>query len=289
METNDKELFESAISDEPVTEAAAETPAEEATEQPRDEHGRFAPKAEQPEAQTETQQTQTEQAAPPQTQDATVPSWRLREEREAREAAERRFNEAQSNWQRQFQELQTRLPKQEPATPPDIFENPNEFVGQNVRQHVDPIKSEIGQLREFYSRRDAEREFGSEKVNAAYDALAQGMAKRDPEAFATYQRAMSSMHPFGDIVQWHQQRTVFGQIGADPQAWFSKELETRLSKDPAFQANLIQQIQKLQSPNPQRTNIVQLPPSLNRVAAAQGAADDDNDMSDQALFRHATR
>jgi hypothetical protein len=275
---DDKELFESAVSNEP-----AETP--EVTEQPRDDKGRYAPVNPEPvaEAQPEPEPEVKPEPKPEPVNEALVPSWRLREVNEQREAAERRLNEMQAEMARRMAELAQ--PKREPAPKPDLYENPDAFVEYGVRQAVDPVRSEIGQLREFYSRRDAIRTHGEEKVKAAYDAVAQGLAQRDPEATAIYQRAMSSMDPFNDIVTWHQQKTVYSQIGSDPDAWFEKR-HAEMLKDPAYQAKLLQQIQQSQSPT-QKTNIIQLPPSLNKATGANVSDSDDTDMSDAALFKHA--
>ena len=285
---DDKELFEQAMTDESVqdvseqqteqaqAEAVAEQDAGDGQQRERDEHGRFVAQQKQPDAAKQDE--------------AHVPSWRLREEREQREAAERRFQEAQAQWQRQIAELQARVPKAEQQRP-DIFENPDAYVQQATRQQLDPVRSEIGQLREFYSQRDAIREHGQEKVQAAYQALEKGMASRDPEAWATYQRAMSSMDPYGAIVGWHQQREVFSQIGNDPNAWFEKELEKRMSEAPQFAAKQLQRIQQSaqqSSAAKQTANRVALPPSLSRASSAQ-VATDDGDMSDASLFANAMR
>lgn len=281
---NDKELFESALSDEPIEMVAADEPV---AEQPvndgpaRDEQGRFAPKEPEPVA------AQPMAEAPK--DEAHVPSWRLREERERAESAERRAREIEANFQRQFQELQSRLPKQEPTPAPDVFEDPNKFLEHGVRQAVDPIKSEIGQLREFYSRREATREHGAEKVSAAYEAVKQGMQSRDPETMAIYQRAMQSMDPFGEIVSWHQQKTVYSQIGNDPNAWFEKELEKRMA-DPQFAATQMQRIQSgVRAPGSQAQNQIKLPPSIGKVPSSHSASDGPADMSDAGLFAHAMR
>lgn len=295
MDISDQELFNTALTDDAAEqgEVQAEQSVAEtggAAEQPRDEHGRFAARqAEQ--AQSEPQSEQPAAARQlPQGEGAHVPSWRLREERERAEAAERRFQEAQAQWQRHLAELQSRMPKQETQVP-DPFEKPNEFLEHGLSQAVSPIKSQLGQLTEFYSRRDAIREHGQDTVNAAYKAIAEGLQARDPEAVAAYQRAMQSMDPFGDIVTWHQQRAVFQQIGKDPNAWFEKHLEERM-KDPAFAGSLLGRIQQgaaATQPNGSARPIVKLPPSLNKVASAQSAAADDGDMSDDALFAHAMR
>jgi hypothetical protein len=284
---NDEELFDSVTSHEQV-EGAEQVQAEtatEATEQTRDEQGRFA-------AQTEQAQEQAGQAAQvaDHGDDAQVPSWRMRELREERDAALRRSQETEQRLMRQITELQGRLPKQEAAPAPDVFEDPNKFLEHGVSQAVNPIKSEMAQLREFYSRREAIREFGQEKVDAAYQAIAAGMQSRDPEVAATYQRAMQSMDPFGDIVRWHQQKSIYQQIGADgPEAWFNKQLEERLAKDPAFQAKLLgqaqQQVRGTQGAAP---NVVKLPPSLNKVGSATSTAAISGDVSDSDLFEEVT-
>lgn len=285
MDITDKEILDSALTDElPEAEVVEQPQAEQPEGQPRDDHGRFAARQEaeqQPEAQPEPQAQQPE---------ANVPSWRLREERERAEAAERRFQEAQTNWQRQLEQLQTRLPQPEKPKAPDVFEDPNGFLNHGVREAINPIQDQIGQLREFYSRKEAIREHGQEKVTAAYNAIAQGMQNRDPEAQSVYQRAMASMDPFGEIVGWHQQKAVFSQIGNDPNAWFEKELERRMA-DPKFAASQFEKIQQSArgGQQPQGNNLIQLPPSLNKVPTAQSASDDDGDMSDGALFRHAMR
>lgn len=282
---DNQELFESSLTEEqPVetTEAAPESEVSAGDGRNRDDQGRFAAKAA-----AEPEVVATPEPVPQGKDEANVPSWRLREEREAREAADRRFNEAQSQWQRQFHELQSRLPKPEEVKAPDVFEDPNRFLEHGVRQAVDPIKSEIGQLREFYSRREATREHGAEKVKAAYDAVATGMQARDPEVMAVYQRAMQSMDPFGDIVSWHQQKAVYSQIGNDPNAWFEKELERRMS-DPQFASTQLQKIQQgVRTGSQKPDSIVQLPPSISKVPSS--ASDEPGDLSNEFLFRSATR
>jgi len=286
MDIDDKELFSSAMADEPtpeVTEQPAEVPATEAPQdgRARDEHGRFAPKQAEP-------QQQEPQAATPAEEAANVPSWRLRE---VREEAERRVAETEARWQRQFEYMQRQAqPKPEPAPPPDLFENPTGFVDQNVRQYVDPIKAELQQIREENSRWRAEDKHGAEKVRASYDWVAQGIANRDPDAITAYNRAMQSPHPFDVLVTAHQQRVVHQTIGNDPNAWFEKELERRMGSDPQFAAKFQQNRQASNGQAPQGS-ITKLPPSLRNTPSARGngADEDSSDMSDAALFRHAMR
>jgi hypothetical protein len=272
---DNEELFNSAISDEPIEPVTAE-PVIEPEAQPRDDHGRFAQK-----------EPETVAAKPePQGKDeAHVPSWRLRE---VREEADRRIAEAEARWQRQIEQLQRQnQPKPEPAKVPDVFEDPNGFLQHGVSQAIDPIKSEVQQTREYFSRMMAEEKHGPEKVQAAYDWIKQGMDRGDPEAVTAYQRAMRSMHPYGELIKAHQQQSVYQQIGSDPNAWFEKELEKRLS-DPQFAAAQLQKIQNSVR-DPQAQGIVKLPPSVGRIASSKAASEDAGDMSDASLFAHAMR
>jgi hypothetical protein len=293
MADDDKELFESALTDEqpePI-EAQPEPEAQEPEGQPRGEHGRFAPKAKEPEAEPQPEpekaqeQPQPEQQRP-ETKSEGIPSWRLKEEAEARRAAEERARQYERDMAELRQQLvQIQQQNKQPEKALDIFEDPNAFVDHGVRTAIDPVKQEISQLREFYSQRDAIREHGAEKVKAAYDAMDQALRSRDPEAHAVFQRAKQSLDPYGDIVKWHMKSTVFNQIGSDPNAWLEKQLEERL-KDPQYQAKLLERIRG--NVQPQQRPITQLPPSLGKVASS-APSDGEEDDSDAGLLKSALR
>ena len=283
MSDLEQDIFDSALTDEAPETVAPETqeaPEPEVNEGPaRDELGRFTAKAEPEPVVQETVQ--------PEAREAAIPSWRLKEEAEARRAAEERYQQTVrelAEIKAQFNQVQK---QSQPAKPvPDIFEDANGFVQHNVSTAIDPIKQEIGQLREFYSQREATREYGAEKVKAAYDWIAQGMQTRDPERMAIYQRAMGSFDPYGEIVRSHQKQSLFEQIGTDPNAYVEKQLEERM-KDPAFQAKLLERIRGSAQARPGTT---QIPPSLNRVSgAAPAVVEDGDDNSDAGIFRYATR
>ena len=294
MDIDDKELFSSAMADDPIPEAAeqpAEAPAPETPQQeerPRDEHGRFAA------SRQAAQEVQGEQPAPaaepPQAkEEANVPSWRLRE---VREEAERRVAETNAQWQRQFEMLQRQnQPKPEPKPAPDLFENPQGAIEYGARQLLTPIeqqqqqlRAELQETREYYSRRDAEKDHGPETVREAYNWLAQGIQARDPDVMHLYQQVMQSKHPFDVIVAAHKRTSVMQQIGNDPDAWAIRRA-AELQQQQAAQAPASRQ----QSNGRPQGSIVKLPPSMSRIPASQLDGDDDGDMSDAALFRHAMR
>jgi hypothetical protein len=291
MADDDKELFESALTDEqpePI-EAQPEPEAQEPEGQPRDEHGRFAPKAKEPEAepQPEPEKAQEQPQPEPQRENQGIPPWRLKEEAEARRAAEERARQYERDMAEMRQQLaQMQQQNKQPEKVLDIFEDPNAFVDHGVRTAIDPVKQEISQLREFYSQRDAIREHGAEKVKAAYDAMDQALRSRDPEAHAVFQRAKQSLDPYGDIVKWHMKSTVFNQIGSDPNAWLEKQLEERL-KDPQYQAKLLERIRG--NVQPQQRPITQLPPSLNKATSAANLEEEGDDNSDAGLLKSALR
>lgn len=299
MADDDKDMFDSAMLDDAASEPA--TIEQPLTEQPeraapegdrsRDEKGRFAPK-------DKSHDEVAEQAAPPsqtpsevtaeQTREREqgIPPWRLREEAEARRAAEQRAMQHEQELAQMRQAMAQLQEQSKPKTPaPDIFEDPSAFVDHGVRSAIDPVKSEISQLREFYSQREAVREHGAEKVKAAYDAIAGGLRAGDPEAKAVYQRAMQSMDPYGDIMKWHTKQTLFSQIGTDPNAWFEKQMEERM-KDAAFQSKILERIRGQAQ---QRPSATQIPPSLNRATTASAPPDDDDDGTEAGLLKSALR
>lgn len=287
MADNDQDIWDSV---EEAEVAEVEVPhveevAEAADTTPRDERGRFAPKQAAEEPADSVAQEQPVAEAPKDTSQG-IPPWRLKEEAEARRAAEERATNRERELAELRRELQTIQRQNEPKPPvPDIWENADGFVDHRTNQAIEPIKGEISQLREYYSQRDAIREHGAEKVKAAYDALAQGMNARDPEVIAVYQRAMSSIDPYGDIMKWHKKQTIFSTIGDDPEAFVERQIEERL-KDPTYQAKVLERIRGTAQARP--STVTPLPPSINRATSAAALGGDEDD-SDEGLLQSALR
>lgn len=297
MDTNDQEIFQSAISDEPVSAPEPETVSApepqsqpEPTSQGRDERGRFAAAAGEPEPQPAVPAGEAQPQ--PGERDAHIPAWRLREVTEERnelrrkaEEAERRANDAAAR----FAALQRQQQPKEPEKVPDMFEDPNAFVAHGVQQALSPVQGQVASLVEFYSKRDAIREHGQETFNAAYDALDQALASRDPDAHIALRRAQQSLDPYGEIMAWHKKASALREVGDDPKAWFEKQFEARLS-DPAEKAKILERLQAPPAPNGARpASTFQVPPSLGRVAHAAPVAEEHGDMSDRSLFNFALR
>ena len=291
MADSDQDIWDSVDEAEAIE---AETPhvedVAEAAETPRDERGRFAPKtvAEQQAEQAPQVQSEPAQVAEPSKDTSQgIPSWRLKEEAEARRAAEERATNHERELAELRRQLQTMQKQNEPKPAvPDIWENADGFVDHRTNQAIEPIKGEISQLREYYSQRDAIREHGAEKVKAAYDALANGLNARDPEVVAVYQRAMASIDPYGDIMKWHKKQTIFSTIGDDPEAFVERQIEERL-KDPTYQAKVLERIRGTAQSRP--STVTPLPPSINRATSAAALGGDDEDESEAGLLQSALR
>lgn len=281
-EINDQELFESAVSDAPVeiTEAPAEVV--QANDGPaRDEQGRFA--AREPEQQAAPA---VPPVAEPVKDEAHVPSWRLREVNEAKEAAERRAQEAAdraAQFERQLAEFQKQQAK--PQEPVDPWSD----LPGHIQQTLSPYDQRIQQLQSDtmfkMSRLSAMVEHGKEPVleMEKYIQSKQG----DPQLRLLAVQMQNSDDPVGVAMQWYQRDKLLSETGGDLSSYKNKLLEDAL-KDPAFLAKAVEMVRS-QGSQPKTNSIVQLPPSINRATSAASPHEDVGDLSDRSLYAHATR
>lgn len=229
-------------------------------------------------------------AEPPAPEPAAVPAGRLREEADARRAAERERDE----WRRRFDEQFARQPPPPKAEAPkrsDLFEKPSDFVQEEIRPLLDPVQQQVAEQNEYWSRQHAIMRHGDEKVLAAYGALQTAIRGGDPEAFAHYNnRIMKSIDPYGEIMRWHAAREVMTTVGGDLNAYRQKLLDDAL-KDPEFQKRAYEQWRGQATANGNAVNRPVVPklPSIGKVGAAAPAQEADDNMSDEELFHAATR
>jgi hypothetical protein len=236
------------------------------------------------------QQQPTGQQQKPDTQpDAPVPSGRFREESEARRRAERDRDELRARLA--AIEVQPRQQGQQPQKL-DVFDNPAGFVKQEVEPILAQFRQELQMTREAMSADNAVRVYGDQQVSAARANLEQGMARHDPNAWATYNRAMASHDPYGVITRWHLDRETLTQIGGDLESYKKRILEEAL-KDPEFHKQVIGAAKGHAAANGQQINRpvvtqskVPVIPSLSDIGAA-GADEQQIEPSDEALFRAA--
>lgn len=276
MAEDDKELFESAFQDEAPEQV--ETPDPEAPqERPRDEHGRFAPKAHEEAAQPAPVLEKPE----PKTEG--IPSWRLKEEAEARRAADERANRLE----REMAELRQQVTQQsskkaEPEQPAPEPWDPGytEYV-QN--QAAAAVQSRYEAAIQAMAKETAYARHTEEVVTAAEKAFVEANNSRTLDQ-ADFHRVMNAPNRYSAVVEWHKRQQVFSTVGNDPNAWLEKQLEERL-KDPAYQAQLIERIRGTAQPGTRP--VTQLPPSLNKATRAAASAEDDD--SDAGLLKSALR
>jgi len=212
-----------------------------------------------------------------------VPSWRVRELREERDATKKRLDALEAerlNWQRQ-QTQQAPQPTAAKVEEPDPLLDPTgyrEFVLNQTREII------LNDRREA-SLANAHKVYKSEFE----EAYAAAQKQVDPALKA---RMQQSRDPGETLMEWHRERKTMAEVGTDPNAFFQKRLDAWLA-DPANQAKVIEKArggaqQQLQPGQPRQAPAVSLPPSLTRATSASAdVSADDNDISDAALWRQA--
>jgi hypothetical protein len=279
---SDQELFDEANADEAsADEAVVEVPEApvEQDGQPRDDAGRFASKAEnEPEP-----PAAVDPPAPPQVDDhaAMVPSWRVREiNEEKRVLADRlaAMEAERSKWQQppapQVQPVQqTQVEEPDPLLDPRAY---REFIREETRKEI------------LNDRREASLATAHAKYKTEFEEAFEAANKQvDPVLKA---RLQNTRDPGETLVQWHRERKTMAEVGTDPNAFFEKRFEAYLA-DPANQAKVLERIRGGTQPQPgapRQAAPVSLPPSLTRATnASADLSADDNDISDDGLWRHA--
>lgn len=179
-ELNDKELFESAISDQPEVKSEPETAKEEpkGDGQHRNEKGQFASKEAKPEPVAETQPEQPKAEKPEADKEAHVPSWRLREVNEAREAAERRAMQVENDLAELRRQMQSQAPKEEPV---DFFTDPNAAFKQQLSPLESRLQTVTQNLTLRASRAEAVATYGKDAVKEMETAVENAMRERHPD------------------------------------------------------------------------------------------------------------
>jgi len=249
-----------------------EAPPERSDRQ-RDEQGRFQ-KAEKG----------SEDAQP----DGNIPSFRLREESEARRRAEQELSELRAQIAAFKVSQQQQQPPQKKL---DIFDDPSAFVRQEMQPVLEQLRAEHRLNLERQSTENAQRFYGHETVDNAYNTMAMGMRNSDPQAWAVYHSAMGSHDPFGVITRWFVDRQTLNTIGGDLEAYKKSILEQAM-RDPEYQRQVFSAarggaVTQINRPVQQVSqSTTSLPPSLSEIGAA-GGDELIQDASDEALFRAA--
>lgn len=295
-EYDDRELFEGAMADAPAAQAEPEQqPQAQAIDegQVRDERGRFAAAEPQAEAPQEEQANQTEPDAQPAEGKAQgqVPAFRLREEAEARRKVEAELAELRQTVATLSQRQQPpQAPHQPQQAQPEgdlvdaLLTDPAAFLAQRDAQNMQAVGVTLVDMQPG----------GREARGAAYQALTQ-LQTTNPHAFQAATATIFSAPPLQQaqaMVEWHKQYQTQQRVGSDPEAFFTRTLEERLTSDPAFAASLVEKLTgqaRQAQPAPTGKPAIALPPSLSRATSAAPAVGSLGDTSDAAIFNDALR
>jgi hypothetical protein len=203
-----------------------------------------------------------------------IPSWRLREEAEARRQAEDRARQLEER----LNQLVTHVRQGEKQ--PDFFEDPNKATTEILGKMLQPFVEETRRQSMYNSRMIAETVHTPDAVSGAEQAFLSAMSDQSLDP-VDYERVVQSPNRYDEVVKWHKRQNVLTSVGDDPNAWFESQLEARLA-DPQFQA---QMLEKVRGGAARRPPVTELPPSLSNVTAARGnAADVVGDLSDASLW-----
>jgi hypothetical protein len=211
-----------------------------------------------------------------------IPSWRLREEAEARRVAEERartlqarMEQIEAHWRQQQGSQQT----------PSWFEDPQAAMRAALEEYNRPILKARHDFEMKMSREMAEYRYGPEAVNLAekffMDARAKGIL--DP---LDHERVVSAPNRFSAVVEWYKRLYSLHTVGDDPEAWYRKRRDAELA-DPKFQAEYLGRIRGDAATRPGMT---ELPPTLSRSTTAAGnGAGLAGDMSHESLWAHTRK
>jgi hypothetical protein len=266
----DRELFDEANADEATTEQVVAEPAEPVEEKPE-------PVVEEKPAEV----VEPVVAEKPAVDDNApqVPSWRVREINEEKRqiAAENERMKAELAQLRQApRQAEQPKPAEKPARPDPLLD-PDGYaaaIRQELREEALNERREESLLRA--------REANQAEFDEAYAAAQKAV---DPALKA---RMQATRDPGKTLLEWHREQKTRAEVGNDLAAFRQREQE-RLLSDPAFLAKAIEKARgQAQTTQPGKAPAVSLPPSLTRATNASGEASaDDNDTSDEGLWRHA--
>lgn len=212
-----------------------------------------------------------------------VPSWRLREESEARRAAEGRAAALEQRLGEVDRYLQQQRAQQAPTKTPDFFENPDMAVRNVIAQVMIPYLQEGQRVSMANAQLIAYAVHGQEEVSKAEQAFLEAVNAQSLDPME-YEQVVQSPNRFDAAVKWYKKQSVLSSVGSNPEEWFQKRLDAAMA-DPAFQTKVLEKIRASASTRPGE---VRLPPSLTRVPGSSGGGGEvTGDLSDRSLFDFA--
>jgi hypothetical protein len=289
------------MSDVPGEVEEGDEPDETDQEQPEHDIGQYADDegddTEDDEARAEDHEQETEAAdGTPQGRPEPPPSRVLREERERRRQTENELANARARIAAYENAQQQRSPQDQTSQAEDgsdfdlMFSNPRAWAAQQRAEILTEIRAQNVNASLGAAHEEHGREF-----EAAYRALT-GLNPQDPVARAQVQRIWNAPNPGGALMRWHKQQQTFSEIGDDPDAWFERRLQERLS-DPETRRQTLSSMRSeaMRGDGGRPRTQTRLPRSLNSAsgsgsAGRRGREDPDlYDDSEASVFEYAMR
>jgi hypothetical protein len=268
------------------TEEGDDEPAEEDTE----ETGQGADESDDPDEDDPREQEDEATDPAPQERER-VPSSRLREETERRQAIENELANARARIAayENEQRRQSQPERQEAPQRPDMFSDPE---GWAAHQRAE-IAQEMNARHVNAALNEAHEEHGEAFV-AAYRALT-SMNPHDPMARAIVQRVWDAPNPGRALMNWHKAERVRQEIGNDPDAWLERKLEERLANPETRRETLARlRGEAMQGDGGRPRTQTRLPKSLNGASGGGGRGRREADPelyndSDGSVFDYAMK
>lgn len=258
--------FDAAFSSQPAPAPAPEPAGGDGDDghQPRDEHGRFAAKA-QAEADAAAEAGDEPAPKPEPERDHRIPIRELLDERDRRQAAERRAAEYERQvqaWQRQQREAEQAPQRPDPIQDPDAYAD---WVQQSIGGEVKTAQQLVREQFVDLTFELAIDKHGQEAVDAAMKALEEA---RDPRAAAEVNAAKN---PAKALMAWHKRHQAMTEVGDDLDGYKAK-LKATLKSDPEFRKEFMAELEaEARGGNPaSRSDTVTALPSLNRAPGSAG-------------------
>lgn len=184
-------------------------PEAEEAEQPEPQE-QVEAEAEQPEPELVEEDTGEEPSEPPspQPEPTAVPLTSLLDEREKRQALERKL---------QALEAQQRAASQQQQAPaPDLYDDPDKRLQYERTQLEEARKQDKLQTSKFF----AERDFGKEVVDEAIAYFDSNPAQSN--------QFLNHPSPFHAAVDYYKKQKFLSEVGDDPEAYIQRQVEERM-------------------------------------------------------------
>jgi hypothetical protein len=221
-----------------------------------------------------------------------LPSDRLRTERDRRRQIETELANARARiaaYEVSQQQQRSPPPPREEPQKPDIFLDPEGWAANQRAEIFQEIRAQHVNATLSAAHEEHGRDF-----EAAYRALT-SLNPQDAMARAVVQRIWNAPNPGSALMRWHSQQRTINEIGDDPEAWFERKFQERMS-DPDARRQALSNLRNeaMRGDGGRPRTATRLPRSLNSASGGGGRGRREADPSlyddsDTSVFEYAMR